>query len=72
MKCLDELSCKVKDWSLELSHRCIGLSLQVLEAIMKNCGNAVHNEVASHDFMEFFKEQANVSTKAEHFVYNNA
>ena len=33
---------------------------KVLEAVMKNCGTMIHTEIATKDFMEFFKDQINV------------
>ncbi|XP_052784474.1 hepatocyte growth factor-regulated tyrosine kinase substrate-like isoform X2 [Mya arenaria] len=34
-------------------------ALQVLESCMKNCGNLVHDEVATKEFMEFLKNLVN-------------
>ncbi|KAK6180368.1 hypothetical protein SNE40_012537 [Patella caerulea] len=33
-------------------------ALQVLESVVKNCGNSVHEEVATKEYMEFLKDQA--------------
>ncbi|ESO94559.1 hypothetical protein LOTGIDRAFT_118151, partial [Lottia gigantea] len=33
-------------------------ALQVLESVVKNCGTAVHEEIATKEYMEFLKDQA--------------
>ena len=34
----------------------------MLESIVKNCGSFAHNEVATKDFMDFFRDQAKVGS----------
>ena len=60
----ESYTCIEMDDSAELNGSFL-FTFQVLEAMMKNCGATVHVEVATRDFMEFFKEQANVSLKAK-------
>lgn len=33
----------------------------MLESVVKNCGSIVHVDIATHDFMDFMKEQAKVA-----------
>lgn len=47
----------------------VTFSFQVLESCVKNCGNAIHEEVATGSFMNDMKDLVNVSNEINH-VYN--
>lgn len=52
----------------EIVERTFGLALQVLESVVKNCGQTIHDEVASKQTMEELKDLLKVMF-LEHHAY---